>query len=41
MRSIWEIIGIGLAVLLAVGGLTFVGLMVFLSIGLSNWAQNK
>lgn len=41
MRSVWEIIGIALAVMLAVGGLTFVGALVFLYIGLSNWANNK
>lgn len=41
MRSTWEILGIALAVLLAVGGLTFVGFMVFLYIGLSNLANNK
>jgi hypothetical protein len=41
MRSIWEILGVVLAITLCVGGLTFVGILVFFYIGLSNWAKNK
>lgn len=40
-RSVWTIIGIALSVLLAIGGLVFVGVTVLLFVGLSHYGSNK
>ena len=37
----WNVIGIVLAALLAVGGLFVIGFIVALFVGLNQWGQNK
>jgi hypothetical protein len=40
-RSAWSVIGIALGTLLCVGGLVFLGVMVYAYIALSHFASNK
>jgi hypothetical protein len=40
-RSVWTVIGITLAVLLAIGGLAVVGTMVLFVVGMSHYGSNK
>jgi hypothetical protein len=40
-RSGWGYIGIILAVLLAISGLVFIGVMVLVIVGLNQWGNNK
>jgi hypothetical protein len=40
-RPVWAIIGIILAVVLAIGGLAIVGLMVVVVVGMSHYGSNK
>jgi hypothetical protein len=40
-RSPWAVLGIALAVVLAIGGLVIVGMVVILFVGLSQYGSNK
>jgi hypothetical protein len=39
--KVWNVIGIVLAAVLAVGGLFVIGFIVLLFVGLNHWGQNK
>jgi hypothetical protein len=39
--KVWNVIGIILAAVLAVGGLLVIGFIVLLFVGLNQWGQNK
>jgi hypothetical protein len=40
-RSVWSVLGIALAVVLALGGLAVVGGMVLFAVGMSHYGSNK
>lgn len=39
--KVWNVIGIVIAAVLAVGGLFVIGFIVLLFVGLNQWGQNK
>jgi hypothetical protein len=40
-RTVWSVLGIVIAVILVIGGLTFAGAIVVLVVGMSHYGSNK